>query len=92
MGAAPGDAKGSPGGSAGGAAGSLNSTRAARARGTSSGGDDRDPSPAGPAAASQPPDSAPARSDEPAVPPGLTQVGDDLSPAEEAALIAGKWR
>lgn len=95
-GAAPGDSKGSPGpgGGAAGTADSPDSSRAGRALGGSSGGSGREPSPLGPTSTSPLPSpvTAPPRSDLHAVPAGLTQVGDDLSPAEEAALIAGKWR
>lgn len=93
-GAAPGDTKGSPGSGAAGSVGPADGVRTSRARGTSSGGDDREPSPAGPTSTGplQPPVAAPRRLDQHAVPSGLTQVGEDLSPAEEAALIAGKWR
>lgn len=93
-GAAPGDSKGSPGSGAAGSVAPADGTRASRARGTSSGSDDREPSAAGPTSTSplQSPAAASRRLDQHAVPSGLTQVGEDLSPAEEAALIAGKWR
>lgn len=83
------------GGSGGGPAGAVRSPGSTGLSGRSDpSGRDARASTMGTSAATATPSTgvAPPDTDWHTVPADLTQVGGDLSPAEEAALIAGKWR